>query len=323
MSRKHEIESLEAEIATVNELLSEAKGISDLVGQDQYQNRLEELILELGEIRTASREHAHVALLFAGGPVEGSRGIQAEFAGRIIEGFQNLIGRLFAQEELGNLGKRGKVPYSKHTHLMVTGVAHGSFGFVFDEMSDQEDMYDTQLKTIVSRATDLIIGTGARDESAFDARIEELDSRALVALKDLFVEMDSKGAEIRIRDDEGDQYLDKDTVHRARLRIEATEIDESSEDLEGILRGFLPEHRKFEIVDAANNVIYGAVTKEAVSQFRAMVSQGEVAIEVPCKVRMQIRTVTPLNRPARNIYRLLQFVSIGGEDTPLLESPDN
>ena len=72
-----------------------------------------------------------------------------------------------------------------------------------------------------------------------------------------------------------------------------------------------------------NNVIYGAVTKEAVSQFRAMVSQGEVAIEVPCKVRMQIRTVTPLNRPARNIYRLLQFVSIGGEDTPLLESPDN
>ncbi len=322
MSRVHEIDSLTADIATVRDLLAEAKEIGDPIGEHQYASRVEELEAEVHALQESTEKRARLALLFSGDPVSGSRGIEAEFAGRILEGFQNLIARLFAQEEMGTLGERGKIPFKKETSLMVTGVAHGSFGFTLDEMNDQTDMYETELKTIVSQATDLIVGTSSIDEAEFDARIESLDARTLVALKDVFVEMDGKGAEINIREDEKETYLDKQAIHRARVRIEATQVDEKASIVVGILKGFLPDHRKFELLDEKNQMIYGSATKEAVSQFDTVVLQGGKAIEAPCKAKIQVRTITPVNRPSRQIYRLLSFEVLGGEDAPLVERPE-
>lgn len=55
MSRKLELESLEAELAAVNAMLSESHEISDPVGTLQYEQRKVEIELEIDSLCKADR----------------------------------------------------------------------------------------------------------------------------------------------------------------------------------------------------------------------------------------------------------------------------
>ncbi|MDH5652881.1 MAG: hypothetical protein OEZ39_13575 [Gammaproteobacteria bacterium] len=310
MPKKLNIDSLSSEITTVNDLLLSARQSGDFVGEMQLEHRLNKLTKKLEKLKenTFADNSASVALFFGGQPVLGSKGIAAEFAGLALEQFQNLISKVFATSEVGELGKRGKVPFKANSELMVTGLARGSFGFVLDEMSEQTQLEASELSHVIDKATFLIRDTAAQDEAVFEALLEDLDPRTLIALKDLFSNLDTSKATIRVVEKDMDFTLDGAAIHRAKIRTEATSIEEEIHEIEGTLVGFLPEHRKFELRDKSGNLIYGSATKEAVEQFEKAT---ETVIGKQCLIKATIKTVAPLNRPPREVVRLIEFLRFG------------
>ncbi len=314
MPKKLKIDSLSAEITSIKELLASALNAGDVVGELQLKHRLEKQIAELESLKVNSLvdNSASVAIFFGGNPVLGSKGIAAEFAGLALEKFQNLISKTFATTEVGTLGERGKIPFKAQSELMVTGLARGSFGFVLDEMSDQTEHEASALTHVIDKATHLIRDTAAQDDAVFESLIEELDARTLLALKEMFSNLDSNKATLRVVEGDLDITLDKYAVHRGKVRTEATSIDEETTEISGILEGLLPEHRKFEIRSKSGQLIYGTATKEAVEQFE---KASKSVIGKQCLASVTIKTIVPLNRPQREIIRLLEFLSFDQTDT--------
>ncbi|WP_148045609.1 hypothetical protein [Salinisphaera orenii] len=304
-------DSLKAEAAELRQLLVEAQRFGDVVGEIQYNERLEEISRELYELAESDANLASVALFFSGKPVVGSRGIAADFAGKLLESYQDIVSKAFAKAEIGALGERGRVPMKQSTDLMVTGLTHGSFGFVLEELSDQAEIHDTALKEVLSSVSDLLRHVGAENESEFDEAAEDLDPRTLVALRDFFKRLDSSEAAVRFVEGQREFFLDEKAVHRGRVRTEAIEIDEKSALLEGILIGFLPDHRKFELRDQTGVTIYGAVSKEAAEQFESAVQYQGPVIGEPCKAEFIVREVRPINQAPRLSYRLIGFHRLG------------
>lgn len=310
MPKKLSINSLSSEITTLNELLSSARQSGDIVGEMQLEHRIGELSNKLETLKeqTLIDNSASVALFFGGQPVLGSKGIAAEFAGVALEQFQNLIAKVFANNEVGDLGGRGRVPFKANSELMVTGLARGSFGFVLDEMSEQVQLESSELSHVIDKAALLLRDSAALDDAVFESLLEELEPRTLIALRDIFSNLDSSKATIRIVEKELDFTLDGPSIHRAKIRTEATSIDETETEIEGVLVGFLPEHQKFELKDNTGKLFYGSATKEAVEQFAKAT---ESVLGKSCQMKVIISTVSPLNRPAREVVRLMQFLKFG------------
>jgi len=311
MPRKLELEALEAELAALSMLLDEAKQLDDPVGSIQYEQRKQELEQEIQTLRDMEMHQASLALYFGGKPVFGSRGIAADFAGKALEHFQEIVSKQFATAELGALGERGRIPLKDLAALMVTGVTQGSFGFLLDELNDQIEMYDTALKEMIGEVMNVIESVSSVDEIVFEEAAETLDPRTLMALKDFFVNLDSSSATVRLVDDARDFSLDEAAVHRARIRTEATQIEEEDTEISGVLIGFLPEHQRFELQATSGETIYGTATKEATEQYSQTLKSNNPAIGKKCTAKVKERTVRPRNRPPRLVYRLLEFTTLG------------
>ena len=308
MVNRLKIEGLQAELAAVESLLRQAAEFSDAISEFQLSKRKEIIESEILKLIAESSPTANVVLFFGGKPVFGSRGISADFAGDAIKQFQELVSKTFAINELGQIGERGPVPLKQSTNLMVTEIAKGSFGFVLEELQDQLAMFDTGLKAITEEVAILIERTASPNELEFEEAIQKLDARSLIALKDFYVILDKNSATIRIVEEKFDFMLDESAVRRGRERTEATSIDEEDEFFSGTLMGFLPEHRKFEAKLDDGSSIYGSVSKEAAEQYALFVTSDKTAIGEKWTFKIKRRTVHQLNRPPREVYRLLEFV---------------
>ncbi|MCK5603001.1 hypothetical protein KAR91_14050 [Candidatus Pacearchaeota archaeon] len=308
MPRKLKIDGLDAEILALDSLITQANEAGDQIAVFQLSKRKESLKLEIDRISKVRDKLASVALFFGGDPVIGSRGISAEFAGKALEEFQELVSRTFAKAELGTLGKRGPIPLKSATKLMVTEITRGSFGFILDELSDQEEIEDTELNIMVDEVVNIITKTASPNDPDFEEIVVTLDDRTLIALKDFFVTLDSNNATLRLVEGSVDFTLDEPSIQRGRARTEATSIDETDDFVTGKLIGFLPEHKKFEIQLDDNTITYGSVSKEASKQFDEFIAAERMVISKKWRLKIHRRTVRPLNRSPREVIKMLEFV---------------
>lgn len=301
MPRKLKLNSLTSDKYAVEQLLSEAIEYGDVVGELQYREKLEKLDTEIALLQNASETHASVALFFGGDPVLGSKGILASFAGNALENFQELINKAFASKENGSLGERGKIPLKANSNLMITQVAKGSFGFILDEVSDQLEITETALKHTVDEVLELLYASAQPDEEKFEKLIEYLDKRVLQSLKEFFITLDKAHSTMRLVGDEQEYCFDSNLIHRARQRTEATEIDEDVELVKLNVLGLLPEHCKFEALTSDGKIIYGSTTRLAAEQF------GSDLIGKQATVNLMRKSIKPLHRPEKIVYKLLEF----------------
>jgi hypothetical protein len=309
--RKFEIDALHAETAALKAILEEAREVGDVVGELQSEERLEEIQQEISMLAGARATFANVALFFAGEPVYGSRGIAAQFAGKVLDIYQELVSKTFARLELGSLGSRGRIPFKKETDLMVTGLAHGSFGFVLEEFSDQEELHDTELKEVISVVSNLLGNITSIDDSDFENIVTELDQRSLIALREFFKELDSASATFRVVDDLREYSFDSQAIQRGRIRTESTEIEERASVIRGRLKGFLPDHKKFELIKLSGETIYGTATKEACKQFDQAVGDGLAVLGTDCAAEFIVSEILKLNQEPKYSYRLVEFKELG------------
>jgi hypothetical protein len=305
MPNKLKIDALKSELSSVNFLLEEANSYGDFIGANQFDYKKKELEAKLSELALHTEVNASVALFFGGKPVLGSTGINADFAGKALSDFQDIINKISASLELGKLGSRGKTALIKNSQLMVTQIARGSFGFVLDEISDQIPLTKTSLKETVDLATKLIEDTAAPDQSNFEEALKELDHRTLLSLRDFFVDLDKNEATVRLVEGLKDIQLDKAEIKRARTRTENTSIKEDTTSISGELLGLLPEHRKFEFKLNNDEIIIGTCTQEAAEYYQQRLTNQDPIKR--CSIEVFKRTVTPVNSVERSIYRLIKF----------------
>jgi hypothetical protein len=308
MPRKLELNSFNSDLEAVKSLYDDAIKYGDVFAELQYKDKIKDIKHRITELNEVFSPKASVALFFGGEPVIGSKGIEASFAGSALESFQGLINKLFASKVNGGLNLKGKIPLTSNSNLMITHVAKGSFGFILDELTDQDQIMDTQLKDVVFSATDLIEKSSLPNSLAFEEIVESLDSRILKSLREFFVTLDKNKASVRLVNDLHEFSLDFDSIHRGRLRTEATIINEEEIYMDVIINGLLPETCKFEATTDDGVLIYGSVLKSVVEQYKKIANSTDV-IDKKWKVKMIEKKITPLQKEEKIIYRLTQLVS--------------
>jgi hypothetical protein len=226
----------------------EHSGGRDPLGFRSLQKRLAILEAELAEAEGQELHVAQVALVFDGEPVRGSSAIEADFAGRVLQDYQELVAKHVAFEG-GQLAERGRLPDQIHqqARMNVTGLVHGSFGFVLQEDNGaQIGMFESAAQKAVRSVTDLLTQVADADGRQFDARLDELDIRIFQTLKRFVSTLHRARSTLRVAEDQRELKLDIPSVERAFERVSQVEVEELDEVAEGELLGLVPVQRRFE-----------------------------------------------------------------------------
>lgn len=308
--KRLEIESLLADRAAVSAMLA-ALDSDDPIGRLSFGARLTSIEGDIKRLEAEPETTGSVALMFAGRPVHGSRSISADFATTVLKSFQDLVAKHIAGEEHGRLGSRGRVPERTPSGLAIRELVRGSVGFVLEESSTNAELADTPIKKAIDEVAEIISQAAAESDAAFESSVETLDPRMLVSLRDFFRALDDGEASVRIVEQERDDSLDLQAVHRARIRVEATEVEDSeSDNVVGELLGLLPDARKFEMkLLSTNEVIRGTVAASLAARWLELIElPGEKLVGQQWQTKMRIREIRERNRPPRNLYTLLGLI---------------
>jgi hypothetical protein len=302
---------LQANLAQAQVLLADAAEDDDPIGQHQFTQLVQELKGKLADMpRAIASAPAGVALFFGGRPVVGSLGIHAEFSSKAIERFQTLVSQRFAAQELGPLASKGRVPLKDNTHLLVTDVVRGSFGFVLQAaVQDDEALpLNSTLKEGVDKVADTISRVASQDEGLFDGAVAEIDDRQKGALTDFFKLLDTEGATMRIVEGERDFELDQASVQRARYRVENMKITDEIKEFVGQVVGWTDYSARFELrLHDSGDLLQGSVSQQALDKAAV---EALVPYHKHVRASVKVRNVASRNRQPKTAYTLLSLEQI-------------
>lgn len=309
MIKKLERDSLTSDLASVKGLLGLRTEDDDPLGWLQLTSRERELEGQLEALARVPETTAKVAVFFGGRPTFGSRGVLADFGGNAIEQFQAVVSTQYAALE-GPIGARGPIPQRERAQLLLTDIARGSFGFVFEEAHSDGELLNTAVREAVGTVADLLVRVASPDEEAFEASVESIDSRVLTSITAFVRMLDDAGATLRIVEDERDFVLPRDALERARLRTESLEIAESSREVSGTLY-ILPDARRFELHPSDGSESYrGSVASELLNEL--VLANGELRPDTIGRTwlaTLATREVRVRHRAPRYGYRLVRIAA--------------
>ncbi|WP_295994277.1 hypothetical protein [Rugamonas sp.] len=315
MLRKLEHDALAADLAAVEAILASNPEDDDPVGHFQFSLKKDDIREKLRRLESRIDKHAELGVFFGGGPVQGSRGINADFAGKALDELQALIAKRYSDQH-GVLNQKGRLPLANHSKMLVTNIVRGSVGFVLEESGETAPLVDTPLHTIVDEVADILSCVGAADEGLFDEAAAALDQRILGSLRDFFLLLDEQQATMRVVNGKRDFLLDRAMVSLARSRVQAIQIEEVGEEMEGTLF-VLPTGRRFEFEVMQSDVritFGGSVSPLAAAQIAGQQDIEGTTIDArhisnkPMRLEIQTRTIQEINRSPRKVYRLLRLI---------------
>jgi hypothetical protein len=316
MLKKLEVDALKADLSAVESMLTSFTEDDDPIGWYQFNVRKEEIEQALGDVTARHVTHAELGIFFGGRPVQGSRGINADFAGRALEDIQALVSVRYSGREFGPLAQRGPVQGGDTSQMIVTNIVRGSVGFVLEESGNNAQLVETPLKEAVDEVADILSRVGADDEAMFDEAATEMDERLLGSLRNFFQRLDVNGATMRIVDGTRDFLLDRHAIERARQRTQTMQITESDAEMTGELH-VLVDWKKFEFytnIDGERHVLKGAVNPYVIRQIEGTADESQRAIDrrtipqTPWRVEIRTRELRGRNRAPRQVTTLQRLI---------------
>ena len=215
----------------------------------RFGERRQELSSELQKLEFESENLASIALYFGGEPVQGSRAIEADFAANALASYQEIVTKVWTEglQEQSSQGIPKKIP-KEASHLHITDVVHGSFGFVLEEIDiDGAPFLRSALKDAMDKSVEIISGVADKDDDVFADVMAVMNLPILTAVRDFYRMMGYKSkAVFRVVEGRTDQAFDIADVERAYERAEQTTVEEEEFDIEGELLGMIPIGRRFE-----------------------------------------------------------------------------
>lgn len=227
------------------------------MGLDSRRRQLLEQLELLGEKRSTL---ASTALFFGGKPVVGSRGIQAEFASKVLDDYRDSVINMWASTE-GEVASRGPVPDQDSARLHVTELLHGSVGFLIEEIDLKAlPLFPSPLKKAADAIDDLIVSVAKESDEDFERELDRLHPRVFRAVERLIRDLHQAEATIRVVDESRDEVLTNHDIDKAYVRLEATSIEEDQFTEDGLLIGLLPYGERFEFRREGGQLITGKVS---------------------------------------------------------------
>jgi len=310
MTKKLEKDALLSELAAVNAMLATISA-NDFIGKVGFESRKNEIEKTLATLSSTKDTLANVALFFHGIPVSGSRSIDAEFAAKALERYQDLVTKRMAVSETGGLGQRGPIPVRKASSLNISGVVHGSFGFILEEGGqDAPQLINSSLKEAVEGITDILNKFASDNDEDFAVTLSELDIRLFTSVKNFFATLHDDSATIRIVEGERDLKFGPEAVDRAFLRSQEVSLDEQPLIVIGTLIGVVPYGRRFELKTESGDVITGKVGPMFSREYLTRIEKDEHVIGRQWKASLTKKTVDRVGQQTKISYTLLELKDI-------------
>ena len=203
-------------------------------------------------------KEARTILFFSGDPVQGSVGIDASFAGRVLEPFQSMVMADYADRWHGVVGSRGRRSGEADSRLLLTALPRGSFGLELTRADNDELFEEDQLADTLAHVTKLVESSSRSDED-FAAELDETAPRVIQNLRQ-FLEVVAKG-KAGLRLESGDYRCSMNPIeaNEAFNRVAATITNDEPVNIPGVFEGVLLGDWKFNFVTDDNHRMGGKI----------------------------------------------------------------
>jgi hypothetical protein len=292
----------QSQILEMDRLLEVAGG-DPLMGPGLRQRKVE-LEQRLRALPAMTRQPRSV-LFFTGQPVSGSRGIDAEFASKVLAQFLEMVKTQYAATKHGNVGARGPRRDESESRLLLTGLPRGSFGLELSQPEPADLFAGERLSDVLVRLTEVIKSAGESDEE-FAVAMGEASPRVLQHLKDFFRVVADNQADVRVVSGDLECSLNRALVTQAFERVNSTETHESEVEIQGIFRGATLDSGRFDFRTDAGETIAGRIGDNV----------SDVDLETMnrytnqhCTASLRETTITTRSGAARTRHELVRVVA--------------
>lgn len=301
MTTRSQREFLKVQLLETQHLLSLAGSHPAMsVAYAERQRQLQEQIaaLPLGE------KEARTILFFSGEPVHGSLGIDASFAGRVLDPFQSMVMADYADRWHGVVGSRGRRSGEGESRLLLSALPRGSFGLELTRAPNDEFFEEGQLADTLAHVTRLV-EAAARSDEDFAAELDATAPRVIQNLRE-FLEVVSKG-KAGLRLESGDYRCTMTPVQAndAYQRVAGTITNEETIEVPGVLKGVLLESWKYDFVSRDGHSLGGKIDENLTQE--EVVEMNREHFNKSAKATLQKTTVLFKNGRARTTYQLLRI----------------
>lgn len=242
--------------------LLDTQRLLDIAGQHPLmsvalQERERELRGKIAALPLGNKE-ARTVLFFSGEPVQGSVGIDASFAGRVLEPFQSMVMADHADRWHGVVGSRGRRTGEAQSRLLLTGLPRGSFGLELTRTDNDELFEEGQLADTLAHVTKLV-EAAARSDEDFAAELDETAPRVVQNLRN-FLEIIAKGkAGLRLESGDFRCTMSPIEANEAFSRVAGTITNEDPVKIPGMFKGVLLNSWKFDFITDERHSIGGKI----------------------------------------------------------------
>ena len=262
MSTRRQRDFLKAQIMELDRLL-ESIGDHPLMSP-AYRQRKKELENELSNLPVGDKEPRTV-LFFTGRPVQGSLGIDAGFASRILHSFQSMVSSEHAHVWHDPPGSRGRLGGERESRLLLTGLPRGSFGLELSKANDAEPSNEIRLAKTLAHVTRLIESAGRSDED-FAIELEMAPDRIIKNLRNFLGIITKGNAGVRMESGDFQCTLNPAQAREAYERVSSTTTRDDNVEEKGIFKGLLLESRRFDFTNDVEETISGKLDDELTSE---------------------------------------------------------
>ena len=265
-----------------------------------FAEREQELQEKIAALPLGNKE-ARTILFFSGEPVQGSMGIDASFASRVLEPFQNMVMADYADRWHGVVGSRGRRAGETESRLLLTGLPRGSFGLELTRADNDELFEEGQLADTLAHVTRLV-EAAARSDEDFAAELDETAPRVIQKLRE-FLEVIAKGkAGLRLESGDFRCTMNPIQAGEAFNRVASTITKSEDEKIVGAFEGVLLGDWKFNLITDEGHQIGGKIDENLTEQ--QVVEWNRQFFNERCRTLVSKTTVFFKNGRVRTTYIL-------------------
>lgn len=295
-------DALESDLAAARALLA-SLGDRDKLTAVSLRNRVVALEQELSALASDPGTVADIALVFDGGPVRGSSAIDADFAGKALQDYQELLSKHVALTSHGGLAAKGPIQHAaqQDARMNVTALVHGSFGFVLQEnRSDEPQFFPSATVQAAKDVSALLSDIASTERVQFEDRLAQVDSRIFAVLRRFVGLLHKANATLRIADKDEELRLSSEKVGVAWERLQNTDIEEFDENVTGELLGLVPIQRRFDFRrDDNGEYVSGRVSETLSAEYLERIEREGIVAGKRWQATIRTKTVHRVDgRPA-------------------------
>jgi hypothetical protein len=291
---------LQAQLLEMDRLL--ASSADDPIMSLALRTRRESLEKQARET-PAGPPRPRTVLFFAGPPVLGSQGIDAQFAVAALHPFLEMVKTQYSAQKHGRVGARGPRKDESEAKLLLTGLPRGSFGLELSQPQPADFIAAEQLSDALVRLTEVLASAADTDER-FAFSLDKISPRVLPRLKDFLDVVAGQDAYLRVESGELKVAIPKDRLAAARDRVGAAKTTDRPVEMEGVFRGATLDSWRFDFRPKEDDTIAGRIADEvednAVEAMLPLTNH-------PCRARLREITITTRDGTQRHRYELLSL----------------